>query len=174
MIAYKFLRAGAVGPFSRVAWPVPGNGEPGDWVRVSGTLALCGNGVHACRAQDLPLWLFDELWEVELDGPVRLAPTHVVASGGRLRARIEEWNPGTAAAYAAACAERVHEPFASDAETWARSAAADEAVACADAACVAYIAAHAAGELGGPAAGAAERDRQAGWLAERLGLSAVA
>ena len=85
MTAYKFLRAGAVAPFSGVVWPAPRGGEPGAWVRASGALELCGRGVHACRAEDLPLWLFDELWEIELDDPVQPAPTHVVAAGGRLR-----------------------------------------------------------------------------------------
>ena len=39
------------------------------------------------------------------------------------------------------------------------------------AACVAYIAAHAARELGGPEAEARERAWQARWLADRLGIS---
>ena len=176
MIAYKFLREGAVGPFSRVAWPRPANGEPGDWLRATGSLELCRNGVHACRPQDLPFWLSAELWEVELDGPTRLAPTHVVAAAGRLRAKVDGWSPRTAVDFAWACAERTRalgaEAFAVDAETWARSAAGDATIACADAACVAYIAAHAAGEAGGRAAAAREREWQARWLTERLGLEA--
>ena len=175
MIAYKFLRPGAVGPFSRVAWPTPENGRAGEWVRADGPLELCGNGVHACRAEDLPLWIFDELWEVELDSPTLAAPTHVVARAGRLRSRVAAWGPRAAVDFARACAERTRllggDAFADDAATWAKSAAGDEAVAAADAACVAYIAAHAAGVAGD--AGSAERERawQARWLSERLGLS---
>ena len=62
MKAYKFLRAGRVGAFSGEAWPEDGI------IEVDGPLEECRNGVHACRADDLPYWLDDELWEVELDG----------------------------------------------------------------------------------------------------------
>src|SRR5437660_664030 len=62
MIAYKFLRAGRIGPFSRFAWP-----EPGVWVRASAS-DRCRRGIHACRMRDLPWWLGQELWEIELDG----------------------------------------------------------------------------------------------------------
>jgi hypothetical protein len=176
VIAYKFLREGAVGPFSRVAWPLPNDGEPAEWVRAMGALELCGNGVHACRGSDLQLWLFDELWEIELEAPIHVAPTHVVAAAGRLRARVGGWDPRAAVDFAVACAARTRKlaakGFAEDAETWARSAAADAKVAAADAACVAYIAAHAAGESGGRAAAAREREWQARWLTERLGLEA--
>jgi hypothetical protein len=163
MIAYKFLRLGAVAPFAKVTWPRPGAVEPG-WVP----------DVHACRVADLPLWIFDELWEVELDGPIEERPTHVSARAGRLRAPVEAWNARTAVDFAVACAERTHalahEAFALDADTWAASAAKDERIASADAACVAYIAAHAAGELRGPEAAEHERAWQADWLTRRLGL----
>ncbi len=171
MIAYKFLRRGAVGPFSRVSWPQPGKGEPGDWLK----------GVHACRPQDLPLWIFDELWEVELEPPIQATPTHVTSSAGRLRARIEGWSPRTAADFAAACAERTHElsllnssasAFAKDAATWAKSAADDERVAAADSACVARIAAECAEVLWGAEAAERERAWQVDWLTNRLALPA--
>jgi hypothetical protein len=176
VIAYKFLRGGAVAPFSRVAWPVPIDGRPGERVVASGELEICGNGIHACRAADLPLWIFDELWQVELDGPILTASTHVVAAAGRLRSRVEAWDPRTAVDFAAACAGRTRalgqDGFAQDAAVWARSAAGDTTVAAADAACVAYIAAHAARAAGGAEAEARERAWQAHWLGERLGLSA--
>ncbi len=66
MIAYKFLQAGRVAPFSGVTWP-----EDGVYVDATeGPLAACRNGVHGCRVRDLPYWLDDELWEIELDGEV--------------------------------------------------------------------------------------------------------
>lgn len=178
MIAYKFLRAGAVAPFSRTLWPSPENGAPGAWVRAAGELELCGNGVHACRASDLPYWLFDELWEIELEAPIRSAATHVVAAAGRLRSQVEAWGPRTAIELAAACVERTRmlgaEGFVADAELWARNAASAERFATADAAAVAYIAAHAAAVTGGAAASERERAWQASWLAERLGLRPTA
>jgi hypothetical protein len=191
MIAYKFLREGAVAPFSRTAWPVPAGGDPGAWVRAAGALELCGNGIHACRPEDLPLWLFDELWEVELEPPVRVAPTHVVAAAGRLRTRVEGWGTETAAELATACAKRVARradavsresgpgplaeraaAYAADAATWGADLAAKPEIASADAACVAFIAAEAARDLEGEHAAAAERGWQAEWLAVRLGLPA--
>jgi len=166
LIAYKFLREGAVGPFSRAAWPQPENGQPGEWVRAT--------GLHACRPVDLPLWIAAELWEAELEEPVHTATTHVVAGAGRLLRRVEGSDAAAAADFAGVCAERTGaigaDGFSNDAKVWAASAAGDARIACADAACVAYIAAHAAGVARGPEAGEREREWQAAWLTARLGL----
>jgi hypothetical protein len=104
MIAYKFLRAGRVGPFSAFQWP-----EPGVWVRAPRSLASCRRGIHACRPRDLPWWLADELWEIELDGPLRPDEHKLIAAAGRLRAQIEAWTPACAQEYADACAWRAQE-----------------------------------------------------------------
>jgi len=184
LIAYKFLRESAVGPFSGAKWPVPGSDGPGAWIRAAGALEVCGSGVHACRVEDLPLWLFDELWQVELEPPVQTAATHVVATAGRLRERIEAWNAATASEFAEACAGRAAElaetvpedraskmaDYAQDASTWATGTREHQENAFADAACVAYIAAHAAGDVAGADAEAGERAWQSAWLANRLSL----
>jgi len=104
MIAYKFLRAGRIGPFSAFQWP-----EPGERVYAERDLAACKRGVHACRPSDLPWWLADELWEVELDGPVQVDEHKIIAPSGRLRSQIEGWTPACAQEYAHACAWRAHE-----------------------------------------------------------------
>jgi hypothetical protein len=104
MIAYKFLRSGRIGPFSAFAWP-----EPGVWVHASRELVACTRGVHACRPSDLPWWLADELWEIELGGPVQPEDHKIVAAAGRLRSQIETWTPACAQEYADACAWRAHE-----------------------------------------------------------------
>jgi hypothetical protein len=104
MIAYKFLRCGRIGPFSAFHWP-----EPGIWVRAPRDLAACRRGIHACRPSDLPWWLADELWEIELDGPVDPDEHKLIAPAGRLRARIEAWTPACAQEYANACAWRAQE-----------------------------------------------------------------
>ena len=78
MIAYKFLGAGAVGTYSGFAWPV------GEWVDVDLPLVPSRRGVHACRVLDLPYWLDDELWVVELDGEIAEQERMVVAERGRL------------------------------------------------------------------------------------------
>ncbi len=104
MIAYKFLRSGRIGPFSRFHWP-----EPGIWVNAPRDLAACTHGIHACRPGDLPWWLSDELWEVELDGHVQADEHKIIAPAGRLRAQIEAWTPACAQDYADACAWRAQE-----------------------------------------------------------------
>jgi len=103
MIAYKFLRSGRVGPFSGYRWP-----EPRVLVGASGT-DPCRRGVHACRIQDLPWWLADELWEIELGGWVRADEHKIVAPAGRLRVRIDGWTPTCAQEFADACAWRARD-----------------------------------------------------------------
>jgi hypothetical protein len=104
MIAYKFLRSGRVGPFSAFRWP-----DPGVWVRAPRDPLACNRGIHACRPTDLPWWLADELWEIELDGQVQPDQHKIVAPAGRLRSQIEAWTPACAQEYADACAWRAQE-----------------------------------------------------------------
>src|SRR5437763_16778572 len=101
MIAYKFLRAGRVGPFSSFTWP-----EPGLWVRAGGPTDPCRRGIHACRPRDLSWWLADELWEIELQGEVRVDTHKIAAAAGCLRARVEQWTPASAHEHGNACASR--------------------------------------------------------------------
>jgi hypothetical protein len=104
MIAFKFLRSGRTGPFSAFQWP-----EPGVWVRAARELAACKRGIHACRPSDLPWWLADELWEIELDGRVQADEHKIIAPAGRLRLQIEGWTAECAREYAEACAWRAHD-----------------------------------------------------------------
>ena len=103
MIAYKFLRSGRRGPFSGFSWP-----PPGVWVHAERDMVTCRNGIHACRVGDLPWWLADELWEIELGGRVQLGEHKVFAPAGRLRSRVQGWTPACAQEYADACAWRAH------------------------------------------------------------------
>jgi hypothetical protein len=79
------------------------------WVEASRGLSVCRSGIHACRIEDLPWWLAEELWEVELDGPVRVDEHKIVASRGRLRFQIDGWTPACAQGYAEACAWRARD-----------------------------------------------------------------
>ena len=101
MIAYKFLRSGRMGPFSGFGWP-----EPGTWVRAESDTAACRRGIHACRIRDLPWWLADELWEIELEGRVQVDEHKILAPAGRLCSQIDDWTPECAQEYADACAWR--------------------------------------------------------------------
>jgi hypothetical protein len=201
MLAYKFLRSGRIGPFSRFRWP-----EPAIWVQADQDPETCRSGIHACRTQDLPWWLADELWEIELQGPVRVDDHKLVATAGRLRSRVADWTPAAAQEYAEACAWRARGRAVQALRLAAHAAAADELAACeslddllaaarqlaedwpdtrisltiaGDGAVraisgatptAAYIAAHAAMRVNGPAGYAAERAWQSQWLIRRLGL----
>ena len=104
MIAYKFLRSGRLGPFSGFHWP-----DAGVWVR-TGEDRACGRaGIHACRVRDLPWWLADELWEIELEGESDVYEHKIIARAGRLRSRVEAWTTACADEYAEACAWRARE-----------------------------------------------------------------
>jgi hypothetical protein len=104
MIAYKFLQSGRKGPFSGFNWP-----EPGVWVRADQDTIVCNRGIHACRTRDLPWWLSDELWEIELDGTVHADEHKILATAGRLRSRVDGWTAACAQEYADACAWRARD-----------------------------------------------------------------
>jgi hypothetical protein len=109
MIAYKFLCAGGLGPFSRYAWPLPRDGAPGAWVVAPSTAVLCQTAVHGCRVSDLPWWLQDELWEAEFDGAVTAGRHKIMAAQARLLRRIEGWDRACAQRFADACARRARD-----------------------------------------------------------------
>lgn len=109
MIAYKFLTEGAVGRFSEFRWPVPAGGSPGDWVAPDEKIEACRVGIHACRLHDLPGWIDDELWQIELDGPIEEGASLVIASRGRLVARVETWTSALALEFAEACTLRARD-----------------------------------------------------------------
>jgi hypothetical protein len=171
-------------------------------------MVACRRGIHACRINDLPWWLADELWEIDLDGQVQCDEHKIFAPAGRLRSQIEQWTPTCAQQYADACAWRGHDRAVQALTRAGHARAADKLAACGtldDALLLArqlaeaipdtkvsltiagdgamraltgapptaaYIAAHAAMRLDGPAGYAAERGWQSRWLAERLGLRA--
>jgi hypothetical protein len=88
LTAYKFLRPGAVGPFSHRVW------KPGEW----------RDGIYASEPRHLPLWIWEELWEVELDGEVTVRGHKLHAPRGRLVRRVEAWEPPTGRRFAQDCA----------------------------------------------------------------------
>ncbi|MFL5949986.1 MAG: hypothetical protein ACJ74M_00080 [Gaiellaceae bacterium] len=163
VIAYKFLAPGSVGPFTGYNW------EPDRWVEAESP-DVCRRGIHACRTRDLPIWLDEELWEIELAGDVVEQARKLVASSGRLTRRIEAWTPALAQRFGAFCARRTrtrvgHLPhlsgFVADVERF---------VAARRIPIAGFGAARAAELEGGPAAYEAERMAQAAWLAHELGL----
>ena len=163
MIAYKFLRAGGAGRFTGFRW------EPGSWVD-AGAADPCRAGIHACRVRDLPIWLDDELWEIELDGEIVAGERKVVATRGRLTERIDRWTPELAREFGRFCARRTRErvgflPFLSGFVADVDRFVAQDRIGIAG-----FAAARAAELRDGAPAYDAERRAQASWLAERLGL----
>lgn len=84
---FKFLGAGSVGRFSGFAWPALG-----EWLSVDGPLDPCVSGIHVCRTGDLPYWLDDELWEVEVGGDRLDHLEQVVVRRARLISRVDAWD----------------------------------------------------------------------------------
>jgi hypothetical protein len=163
LIAYKFLGGGRVGRFTGFRW------EPDIWVDAA-TADVCRAGIHACRAGDLPIWLDDELWEIELDGGLVEGERKIAAARGRLTRWIEAWTPEAAHEFGRFCVRRTRERvgflpslggFVFDVERFV----AQNRIAIAG-----FAAARAAELRDGPRAYDAERDAQASWLADRLGL----
>jgi hypothetical protein len=164
MIAYKLLREGRVAPFSGVVWP-----PPGEWLEAENVEA-CRSGIHACRAEDLPLWLgLGEIWEVELDGVVAEA-RKLVARRGRLLRRLEGWNEETGRAFVASCAVSARKEAEGAPELAGYAEDIDPELSPSGAG---YIAGRLAELHGGPDGYDAERRRQAEWLSATLGLIAA-
>jgi hypothetical protein len=163
VIAYKFLRAGAVGPFSGFRW------EPGTWVEAEG-LEECRTGVHACRTHDLPVWLDVELWEIELAGRIVEAERKVVAERAQLMRRVESWTSALAREFGRFCSHRTRERVGYVPVLAGFVADVDRFVAQGRIPIAGFAAARAAELHDGPGAYDEERRAQADWLADRLGL----
>lgn len=98
---WKFLRAGAVSPFTGFRWTATGR----TWVTAEDVTA-CATGIHACRSGDLPYWLSDELWAIELHEPVVETEGKIAAARARLLDPVERWTAETARALAEECVLR--------------------------------------------------------------------
>ncbi len=163
MIAYKFLTPGGIGRFTGYRWTAD------TWIEAEAADS-CRAGIHACRVRDLPIWLAEELWEIELGGNVVDGDRKVVATRGRLTRRIERWTPELAREFGRYCALRTRKrvgflPVLSGFVVDVERFVAQNRIAIAG-----FAAARAAELRDGPAAYQAERTAQASWLAGRLGL----
>jgi len=206
LIAYKFLSAGATGPFTGFRWPVPPLGRPGAWVEAAD--GRPDHGIHACRLEELAFWQDNELWRAELADPVAEGHRQVVGARGRLLERVSGWNEDLARRFGEACTWRARDRsvaalrvpgFHEEAALLAGSRSLSELHATSkdlssrtglpaalaaylaeaidflltgDSPCSTYISARAAvvASGGNESEFAAERQGQARWLAERLGL----
>lgn len=163
MIAYKFLATGSTGRFTGFSWAT------GRWTDAE-AVDPCRSGIHACRVRDLPIWLDDELWEIELDGEVIECERKIVASRGRLTQRVEHWTPEVAREFGRFCARRTREGVGFLPVLSGFVADVDRFVSQNRIAIAGFAAARAAELRDGAAAYEVERLAQAAWLARRLGL----
>jgi hypothetical protein len=99
MAYWKFLRAGAISPFTGHVW------VRDEWGTVRES-RICHSGFHACRVADLPYWLNEELWQIELAPPVSQAEHKVVATRAMAVSKVESWTSEMAVELALACARR--------------------------------------------------------------------
>jgi len=106
MIAYKFLRSGAKGLVSGFRWPTPQGGSPGEWVHATSPIRECEAGIHVCRAMDLPYWMCDELWAIEVDGEVVEGTDMLIAPRGRLLHPLSGWTRAGRTRFVEACRDR--------------------------------------------------------------------
>ena len=103
---FKVLAEDGASPYAGFQWPLP-NGKPTKWVRAKGPLALCDNGIHLCREQDLLGWLVGPaMYVAEARGKRIDSNNKIVVREARLLYRVEAWNEKNARLFACDCAER--------------------------------------------------------------------
>ncbi|WP_131746939.1 hypothetical protein [Frankia sp. Cppng1_Ct_nod] len=126
MSYYKFLRPSGEGVFTGYDWV----GSGGNWID-AGSPVSCQAGIHACRVEDLPYWLAEGLWRIDLAGQIVTYKNKVAASRGRLGARVEGWTTRTAREFSVACVGRVAQHAAAelrDTSMWSLAESVEAAV----------------------------------------------
>lgn len=165
MKAYKFVRPGRIAPFTGHVWPEQ------TWVEAAaGPLETCRSGLHACRIHQLPYWLADELWEVELAGEIEPTELQVLARRGRLVRLVGEWDDATRSDFAAECVRRTAGYASDELRTHGLAAEAD---ALAGARSLAGLTARAtaAGKAAAAVAGAGDAVDLAGYVVDAAGYA---
>jgi hypothetical protein len=101
VIAFKFLGAGAVAPYTQFPWPVGG-----EWV--SAPAGRADVWIHACRRGDLSYWIDEEIWRIELEAPLVETRYQIASARGRLRCRLASSLGGGLGAFEAERAWQAH------------------------------------------------------------------
>jgi hypothetical protein len=94
-------------------WSLPtqnddGTWTPGEWMpEIEGELKPCRNGYHVVTLEQLPDWLGERIFEVEVGDEIVHADGKSVVRTCRLTRECTGWNERTARLFACDCAERV-------------------------------------------------------------------
>jgi len=107
MFAYRFLARGGLGAVNQFVWPLPEGSIPGAWVGPQADTTTLG--VYAQRLSDLPYWVHDELYRVELRGSVQTLSLGVLASEMRLIERVSGWDESLRRDFGESCVERLRQ-----------------------------------------------------------------
>jgi len=107
MFAYRFLARGGLGAVNQFKWPLPEGSTPGAWVGPQADTTTLG--VYAQRLSDLPYWVHDELYRVELRGTVHALSLGVLASEMRFVERVDGWNESLRRDFGKSCVERLRQ-----------------------------------------------------------------
>ena len=107
MFAYRFLAKGGLGAVNQFLWPLPEGSMPGAWIGPQADSTTLG--VYAQQLSDLPYWVHDELYRVELRGSVQTLSLGVLASEMRLVERVSGWNESLRRDFGEACVERLRQ-----------------------------------------------------------------
>jgi hypothetical protein len=107
---YLFLRSGQKASLRETRWPAPEAGAPGAWIEAGADAPP--DSIQAYPLGELPWYLDEELWEVELGGDLRREGHAFVAERGRLLNRVDAWTPEVAAELVEACAFRLRDACA--------------------------------------------------------------
>jgi hypothetical protein len=128
---FKFLAAGGVGPFSGYRWPaLRASDAPGEWTTADAPLDPCRGGLHLCRQADLPFWVQEELYLVEVEGDVVEHESFVLARRARLTLRVAAWGREMAYGFSCDCAWRVRDHTADTLRRIGRNGDADVLLGC--------------------------------------------
>ncbi len=91
---YKFLTSDHKGGYSDFDYTdyLPKRGKPGKWPPKVEQIEPCKSGYHACLKRDIPAWVNDALYIVELRGKKIKSEEKIVAQEMRLVSQVKGWN----------------------------------------------------------------------------------
>ena len=85
LMFWKFLQHDGTSPFAGFDW----RATAGRWVDTD-EREQCRTGIHGCRVVDLPYWLGQELWGIEIEDAA-VSGHKVVGRRGRLGEKVAAW-----------------------------------------------------------------------------------